>query len=171
MILTIYMFNFISLTAISRDGKDALFMKQIPISLEKQIFYKILPGILLNIIPTIYIVVFEKILINAFQLKLIFSIFMISTLMNIFNNYIMILIDLKNPKLDWSSEYAVVKQNINMFFQFIIILIECGILIPIGAYLKLEIGEIILSITFIIGIILVRNYIRKNQNKIFNKIN
>lgn len=124
IILMLYIFNFIALTAISRDGSDSKFMKQIPIPLYKQIFYKILPGILLNIIPTVYVISITKILVKSLNLSLILSIFILSMLCNVFNNYIMILIDLKNPKLNWTTEYAVVKQNFNMIFQFIIILIQ-----------------------------------------------
>ncbi len=124
IILILYTFDFIAITAISRDGKDSAFMKQIPVSLEKQIFYKILPGIILNIIPTIYVIVVEKILIPKFNIEMMISLYVIAMLINIFDNYLMILIDLKNPKLNWTTEYAVVKQNFNMVFQFIIIAIQ-----------------------------------------------
>lgn len=171
IILVLYIFNFISITAISRDGRDALFMKHIPLSMEKQIFYKILPGIILNIIPTLYVLVFEKILISQVSLEMILSVCIISMLFNIFNNYLVILIDLKNPKLNWISEYAVVKQNFNMLFQFIIIIIECGIIVGICGYLSLQKAQSILFITVIIGIVFIRRYIKSKQIKIFNKIN
>ena len=171
ILLVLYIFNFISITAISRDGRDALFMKHIPLSMEKQIFYKILPGIILNIIPTLYVLVFEKILISQVSLEMILSVCIISMLFNIFNNYLVILIDLKNPKLNWISEYAVVKQNFNMLFQFIIIIIECGIIVGICGYLSLQKAQSILFITVIIGIVFIRRYIKSKQIKIFNKIN
>lgn len=124
IILMLYMFNFIALTAISRDRKDSAFMKQIPVPLYKQIFYKILPGILLNIIPIVYVIFISKILVNDLNFYIMLFIAFIAMLGNILNNYLMILIDLKNPKLNWTTEYAVVKQNFNMIFQFIITIIQ-----------------------------------------------
>lgn len=170
LIILLYTFNFIALTAISRDGKDSLFMKQVPISLDKQIFYKILPGIILNIIPAIYLLVVEKILFTSLDVKMIIILFVSSFIVNIFNNYLMILVDLKNPKLNWTTEYAVVKQNINMLFQFVIYLIEIGIVIGICAILDLVSAQITIILTFSFGILLVRKYINKKQIKLFNKI-
>lgn len=124
IILMLYIFNFIALTAISRDGKDSAFMKQIPIPLYKQILYKILPGIILNIIPIIYVITMTKIVVKDLKLDMVLITFITAMFCNIFNNYLMILIDLKNPKLNWTTEYAVVKQNFNMIFQFVIIMIQ-----------------------------------------------
>lgn len=124
IILMLYIFNFIALTAISRDGKDSSFMKQVPIPLYKQILYKILPGIILNIIPIIYVITMAEILVKNLNFDIILITFITAMLCNIFNNYIMILIDLKNPKLNWTTEYAVVKQNFNMIFQFVIVILQ-----------------------------------------------
>lgn len=170
VILIMYIFNFVALTAISRDGKEATFIKQIPISIDKQVFYKILPGIILNIVPAIYVIGFEKILVNNLNLKIMISIFITAMLANIFNNYLMILIDLKNPKLDWTTEYAVVKQNFNMFFQFIIIAMQCGIIIGICGFLEIALSQIILMVIFLVGILIIRKYINKKQMKLFSKI-
>lgn len=170
LIILLYTFNFIALTAVSRDGKDSLFMKQVPISLDKQIFYKILPGIILNIIPAIYVLVIEKILFTSIEIKMIIILFVSSFIVNVFNNYLMILIDLKNPKLNWTTEYAVVKQNINMFFQFVIYLVEIGFVIGICAILDLISAQMTVILTFSFGVLLVRKYINKKQMKLFNKI-
>ena len=171
IISSIFMFNFIALTSISRDRNNANFMKYIPINLEKQCLYKIMPGILLNIIPVVYLIVLIKIIIPIVNIKILIYTFITSMLINIFNNYSMIIIDLKNPKLEWITEYAVVKQNINMFFQIVIILIETGIIFLIGINISsLDILMVIISISYIISIYLIKRYINKNQNKIFNKI-
>ena len=47
------MFIYISITAISRDGENAVFMKYIPVSLYKQYMYKIIPNIIMNIVTII----------------------------------------------------------------------------------------------------------------------
>ena len=169
-ILIMYIFNFIAFTAISRDGQDSRFIKQIPVSIDKQILYKIFPGIILNIVPAIYVIGFEKLLVNSFSISSMISIFVTAILANIFNNYLMILIDLKNPKLDWITEYAVVKQNFNMFFQFIIIAIQCVIIIGVCGFLEIVLAEIVLIIGFLGGILIIRKYINKKQMKLFSKI-
>lgn len=171
LIVLLYAFNFVALTAVSRDGSDSTFMKQIPVTIDKQLFYKILPGIILNIIPAVYVLSIEKILFTNLKIQLIISLFVISLIINIFNNYIMILIDLKNPKLNWTTEYAVVKQNFNMFFQFIIYLIEIGIIIGMSAILKLEELQISILGIMILGTILIRKYVKHKQMKLLEKIN
>lgn len=171
LIILLYTFNFIALTAISRDGTDSVFMKQIPISLDKQIFYKILPGIILNIIPTVYVLVIEKILFANVEIQMLVVLFITAFIINVLNNYLMILIDLKNPKLNWTTEYAVVKQNFNMFFQFVVYLLETAIIIGISSILELQELQVVIFAISVLGTILVRKYIKQNQIKIFRKIN
>lgn len=171
LILMLYMFNFIAITAISREGKDSVFMKIIPIPLYKQVLYKILPGIILNIIPLIYVIFVAKVIVKGLNFDIIIFTSIIAILCNILNNYLMILIDLKNPKLNWTTEYAVVKQNFNMIFQFIIMVIQAGIIIAICSYFNLQNSIICLIVLFSIAIAIVIKYIKTNENKIFSKIN
>ncbi len=171
LIIMLYIFNFIAITAISRDGTDSVFMKQIPIPLSKQLFYKILPGIILNIIPAIYVLVIEKIIFVNMKVQMIIALFIVSFAINVLNNYIMILIDLKNPKLNWTTEYAVVKQNFNMIFQFVLYIIEIFAVIGISATLDLKQAQITIFAIAVLGIILVIKYINQKQIKLFRKIN
>ncbi len=166
-----FMFNFIALTAISRDRNNSTFMKYIPIDLEKQCFYKIMPGIILNLVPIIYFSGMLKVLIPEISIKVLSYIIIDLILMNICNNYIMIIIDLKNPKLDWITEYAVVKQNINMLFQIIILLIEMAVIAGISTLISnINIFILIIGIIYVISIFAVRKYITKNQTKLFRKV-
>ena len=67
----------ISLTAISREGKDALFIKYIPISLYKQFLYKNIPQFILNLFITTVLLGLIWIIvpiINILQIILIFGI-------------------------------------------------------------------------------------------------
>ena len=86
----------------------------------------------------------------------------------------MIIVDLKRPKLKWDTEYAVVKQNFNMIFEFALSIAIIILLIPIG-FIMAKISYIITAILFAIilvaGIYLIRKYIDKNQLKLFEKIN
>ena len=170
-ILVFYLFNYTSITAISRDGQNAVFMKYIPVSLEKQIMYKIMPGILLNILPIIYVLIFGIICIPGLELKTILYTAVVAILINILNNILMIIVDLKNPKLKWITEQAVVKQNFNMFFAMAFIGVETVLLVLLGTFLvNLNYLAIALIVVFAITIIGLKNYIKNNKEKIFDKI-
>ena len=171
VIIFMYIFNYASVTAISRDGENAVFMKYVPLSLKTQISYKIVPGILLNLIPTIYIMIFELIIIPNISLKTTIYIFLISLIINVLNNLLSILVDLKNPKLKWITEYAVVKQNFNMLFVFIMVAIEIGLILWLGNIIKAADNfALLLIISFSLICLFVKMYINKKQEKIFEKI-
>lgn len=166
-----FMFNYVSITAVSRDGSNAVFMKYIPIPLHKQCKYKVMPSIILNFIPIIYTIIALKIVLPSISLSLIFYLFIISILLNILESYMMIIVDLKRPKLLWTTEYAVVKQNMNMIFEMFFGLIIIVVTILGGNTFK---NENIFALTTIlivaIGIYITQKYIFKNENKLFKKI-
>ena len=166
-----FMFNFIAVTSVSRDRNNSVFMKYIPVNLEKQCLYKTIPGMTLNMIPLIYFLVVIKIIVPIISIKIVLYILLTSILMNIFDNYCFIIVDLTNPKLEWITEYAVVKQNVNMFFQFVIILLQFGIIGLIALKItNIEILVAIISLIYILGMYLIRKYVIKNQVKLFSKI-
>ncbi len=166
-----FMFNFIAVTSVSRDRNNSVFMKYIPVNLEKQCLYKTIPGMTLNMIPLIYFLVVIKIIVPIISIKIVLYILLTSILMNIFDNYCFIIVDLTNPKLEWITEYAVVKQNVNMFFQFVIILLQFGIIGLIALKItNIEILVAIISLIYILGMYLIRKYVTKNQVKLFSKI-
>lgn len=170
-IIFLFTFNFASVTSISRDGNYAIFMKYIPVELSNQCLYKIIPGIILNIIPIMYIIVISKIFIVETTLKIIVYTIFISMLVNILNNYLMIIVDLKNPKLKWMTEYAVVKQNFNMFFEILISAVEIVLVI----FIAINISNVEIFVVIIIAILLLLNlviskYINKNNLNLFKKI-
>lgn len=164
-----YIFNFATITSVSRDGSDAKVIKYLPINLKKQLTYKSILGILFNIVPLIYIVVILEIILKMEILTLVYFV-ILAILINIFNNFLVIIVDLKNPKIDWMTEYAVVKQNLNMFYQMLIIVSQMGLLFLAVKITNLTICFITLSIIFIMLIILVKKYINKNKTKLFEKI-
>lgn len=165
-----FIFNFVSLTAVSRDGENAIFTKYIPIPLYKQCLYKIAPNIILNIVPLMYVI-----LVCVFLLKLNIGlaviIFIFAMLVNILQSFLMILVDLNKPKLEWTTEYAVVKQNMNMLYQMLF----GTVLIIIIAIFANTIKDLKIFFTISIAILLicvysVKNYIKKNEYKLFKKI-
>ena len=166
----IFMFNFISATAVSRDSENAILMKTFPISLKKQTIYKMLPAVIMNVFPILFVLVVLKLLVGVSYIYLGIITFL-AMLVNFLVNYIGILIDLKNPKLNWSSEYTVVKQNMNIFYLMVVVLIEVGILVLSAfkfsnIYLYLTIS--IVSLLVQIGIVNI--YVSKNENKLYKDI-
>lgn len=170
-IIFMYIFNYTSVTAISRDGQNAMFMKYIPIDLNKQIIYKAIPGIILNLIPTIYISVFGMIVVPAISIKTFLYVFVIALLINVLNNILSIMVDLKNPKLKWVSEYTVVKQNFNMIFSMLFVAVEIGIIMLTGINIKnVDDYSMLLIGLFLLLNLIIKKYIHKNKTKIFEKI-
>lgn len=168
------MFIYISVTAISRDGRNAVFMKYIPVSLMKQLEYKIAPNIIMNIFTNLVTVILVQILLKL-PISYLILIFISSIIMAVLQSYLMILVDLKKPKLEWSSEYAVVKQNINLAWPVVMSLANITIIIAISALSNLiaisgyiTIG--VIALLYLLAVIQVRKYIEKNQVILFEKI-
>lgn len=165
-----FIFNFVALTAVSRDGENAIFTKYIPIPLYKQCIYKIMPNIILNIVPLMYVVLVCVFLLKL-DIKLAAIIFIFSMLINILQCFLMILVDLNKPKLEWTTEYAVVKQNMNMLYQMlfgtaliIIIAISANVIEDLKIFFTLGIAILLICVY------IVKKYIKRNEDKLFKKI-
>ena len=166
------MFIYIAITAISRDGKNAIFMKYIPVSLYKQYIYKCIPNIIMGSITSIISIVVANIILKLDMLMIVL-VFIAAIIMNVAESIILIIIDLKRPKLEWDSEYAVVKQNFNLIFPMIISMIAIFIIILAGVFLtniNVYIGIIILSLIFVIILYFANMYLYKNQNRLASRI-
>ena len=166
------MFIYIAITAISRDGKNAIFMKYIPVSLYKQYIYKCIPNIVMGSITSIISIVVANIILKLDMLMIVL-VFIAAIIMNVAESIILIIIDLKRPKLEWDSEYAVVKQNFNLIFPMIISMIAIFIIILAGVFLtniNVYIGIIILSLIFAIILYFANMYLYKNQNRLASRI-
>ena len=167
------MFIYISATAISRDGQNAIFMKYIPVKYIKQIDYKVMPNIIMTSIMSIITVIIAEILIKVDILYLLL-ILITSIIMGVFQSYILIIVDLKKPKLEWNSEYAVVKQNMNLIWPAVIGLVSITLLIILGIVfgniLNSFIFTGIIAFVYLLVTIITRNYINNNINKLMEKI-
>lgn len=173
-IQVLFMISPASLTSISRDGKNAGFMKYIPISYFRQILYKGLPQIFINSISVIIIV---GILYYAFPfigIVNVLLVFISSMILNVLNSYSMIIVDLLNPKLEWDSEYEILKQNNNRYFQYAFTVIVILILVYLNKVLEginLNLAIIITSIVFLFILIIELILIKIRENKLMKKIN
>lgn len=166
------MITYISITAISRDGKNAVFMKYIPLSLYKQYIYKTIPNIIMNLFSIVIVLAVSKYLVDISILNMI-VVFVIAMIMNIAQSFLLLIVDLKRPKLQWNSEYAVVKQNFNLIFPMVFSLISIGILALYAETTQLISVYIVLGMIaaiYLLIAVLVNIYMYKRQNELAGKI-
>lgn len=164
-----YMLNFSSIIAVSRESNYAILTKTIPISLEKQFYLKIFIGFLINSIASLLV----SIAFFVFTKELIFSIILFITLgvLNIIGEKFKLLIDLRNPQMDWNSEYTMMKQNTNVMYELFYTVLVAGILIIIAKlFSKIELYISFCLILFVIINSVLSKFIKKNQAKLFEKI-
>lgn len=134
--------NYISFTAISREGSDYQAMKYLPIEYEQQVFAKIAASFIISMITfSISIGIFSYYVeVNIFYL--VMSI-IVGILMIFFMSELGLLVDLYNPTVLWDDDSKAVKQNFNGMigiFLSIIIVIGIGFLI---VNFKLYLGTVI----------------------------
>lgn len=164
-----YMLNFTSIIAISKEERWAILSKYLPIKLSRQINMKLLIGKISNFIASIAVIFWYYVC----TLNMINTIFvlLICLELNIFGEKIKILIDLKNPKINWDNEYTMMKQNTNVMFELFYTMLIIIFLIGIGFILKdLTLYFIIIALTFLIGNIFLSRYIWDNDQKIFSRL-
>lgn len=163
----------LSLTSISREGKEAIFIKYAPIDLYKQFIYKNVLQIILNVIVSAVVLGLLLYLIPDIGIINTILIFIISIFTSLINSYTMLIIDLRRPNLNWNSEYEVVKSNDNKSFQYGFMIIMVLILLYIGNILKeidIKIGLLIELGIFALAFIIYNVIVKKKIDKLFNKI-
>lgn len=169
----IFTFSNLSITAISRKGKNAFFIKYIPISLYKQFLYLNLPQIILNIFISLIILGAAKYLVPEISIIYLIIIFIMGLILNIINSFLMLIADLRKPNLEWDNETDAIKQNKNKLYQYVLTIIIILLLIYFSSiFEKINLNLAIIIILFIlIFILFLMNKIIKNKiNKLFNKI-
>ncbi|NLZ75712.1 MAG: hypothetical protein GX914_04325 [Erysipelotrichia bacterium] len=120
LLICIFMslYTYVSITAVSRDGNSAIFMKYIPIAFYQQLVYKCVPDMLLTFVPNGMLFVIVAILIKLPVLPTAFAI-IIFAIFAIGRSFFGIIIDCKNPKHNFTSEYQVVKSNFSIFYDIV----------------------------------------------------
>lgn len=163
----------ISLTGISRYGKNAIFFKYIPIKLTTQFRLKNIPQLTIGIIiMTAILITIHSLFPEINQIYIIYM-FVMGMLLNIIYSYILLLIDLKRPQLNNENEISVIQQNDNKLFKYIVTAIICVILwylqqitkevqIDIAIYIEIAVFSVILLILEFI--------INKKKDKLYEKI-
>lgn len=173
VIQVIFTLSSLSLTAISRYGKNAIFFKYIPIKFNTQFRLKNIPQLIINTIIIVVILGTIHHLIPAIDNLYILLMFIVSMLLNIINSNILLILDLLRPNLNYENEITVIKQNDNKLFQYILTVTSCLII----WYLKEVTKEISLNISIVIEIIVfsiivigMEIFISKKSNKLFKNI-
>lgn len=162
------MIIYISVTAISRDGENAVFMRYIPVKLFDQFVYKTIPNIIMIIISNIIVFAIAKYFINLSIMDLI-VLFIVSTIMGVFHSFALLLVDLKRPKLNWSSEYAVVKQNLNLIFPMIFAFLHILVIVAVAMVfdnVNIYISFAIIGVIYLIANWILLRYLNKKQYKL-----
>ena len=170
----IFTMSNISISAISREGKNARLMKYIPVDFYKQFIYKTIPQILLNNILIIIILILTKLIFPEFQIIYLIYIFILANLFNIINSKLMVLVDLSRPNLNWKIDYEAIKNNNNKLFQYVLTIIIILILIyfnKVFSDVNLNFACILIFISLNILIIVINKIIKINIKKLFSKIN
>lgn len=173
IIQAIFTFSSLSLTAISRYGKNAIFFKYIPIKFKTQFKLKNIPQLIINTIIVVSVLGTIHYLIPAIDISYILLMFIIAMLLNIINCNILLLLDLSRPNINYENEITVIKQNDNKLFQYILTTVSCLVL----WYLKEVTKELDLNTSILIEIIVfslillgMEIFINKKNNKLFRKI-
>ena len=99
---------------------------------------------------------------------------LLSIMVTIINSYILCLIDLLMPKLDWNGEYEILKNSKNKLLQYVLIIVNIIFFINVNNVLKrynLNVSLSILSGFIIVEFIILNISIYKLKNRLFDKIN
>ena len=135
-----------------------------------------IPQIILNTFISLIILGATKYLMPEIQLIYLIIIFIAGLILNIINSFLMLVVDLRRPNLEWDNETDAIKQNKNKLFQYILSIIICLILIYFkqvfeGFKINLNIFIIIILIFLLLILFLINKMIKNKINKLFSKIN
>ncbi len=170
----LFSFSNISLTAISREGKNANFIKYIPISFYQQFIYKNMPQILFNGIISMVVLGGIWYLIPTMNIAYFCMLFVISFFINLIGSYTMFVVDLRRPSLDWDNQDSVGKITDNKVFSYVFLIGMVLILLYIARIFKemnLTLALFLEIMIFAIVFFLFDRFVKKKQDKLFDKIN
>jgi len=169
----IFTFSNTSITSVSREGKNAIFMKFIPIDYYKQIICKAVPQIIINLFFILILNVLIYMILPEIKLIYCIYIFIIANLLNIFNSLLMVVVDLSDPNLDWNAEYEVISQNNKKLYQYvftIFIILLLAYFSKIFSELSINISCILIILILLFILIIFNLIINKLKIKLFKKI-
>ena len=173
IIQIIFTISNISISSISREGKDSIYMKFIPIDFYKQFVYKATPQIIVNMVLIFIILILIKFIFPEINFIYLFLIFILANLFNIIYSKIMVFVDFIRSNLNWKSEYEALGNN-NKLFQYVLTIIIILILTYFNKiFSNIEIIKscIFMILILIITILIINKIIKINIKNLFKKIN
>lgn len=165
----------ISITSLSRMGKNAIFIKFIPVDFYKQFLMKNIPQIIVNVILLLVVLICAKVFFSLITVFELLFIFVLGVSLSVLNSYLMLIVDIKRPTLNWSAEIDVFKQNGNKVFQYVWTIAVVVILMYIRKAcetVNLYIGFLAIFVVFALILFIVDRYVRKGikNNKLFKNV-
>lgn len=157
-----------SATALSREGRDFMVSKHIPVSYEIQLYSKIASSLCINGIGVI-IVAGVLILIGSSPILFILGI-LVAIVAIVAISLLGLFIDFKSPKLEWENEKAMFKKNYIPFLIILIIMALSAILISLNIVVNnymMTFG--ICIITLFIGSYILYRLLVKAAYKVYNE--
>lgn len=128
-------FTFTTSASISLEGKNLWIIKSLPIKEENILWSKIFVNLTLTV-PTL--IINTAIVAVAFKMDAatIMAIFCISLMYCLLSPILGILINLYFPKLEWTTQVAVVKQSASVFFAMLAGFVTMAVPVLLFAFLK-----------------------------------
>ena len=174
IILFLCSMNMTSSSAISRMGKSAEFIKTIPVRPSTILYSKIFIGTMLsNLVSLLFLVLLIFLgITNIFDAVLLF---ILICSLNLLDNHIGIVFDLRKPFLNWANETAAVKNNLNTLWGMLlsygviaIIAVLCIIFsaVQFGGY----IAYAILLLGSVVGNLVFHKHYQKKAKELFKAI-
>ena len=164
------MFNASSAVAFTKYGKDAVVFKTLPISNIKLALLMNNTHFMLSIISMIYVIVLAWFLFNypIWVYLLLLVIFIIIALKD---GIMGVMLDLKNPKLDWDTEMQAVKQNVNLLMYIGLCLADVVLTILISIWAKTFImAAVYVLVIQTIELIIISTILKKKEATLFKEI-
>ncbi len=162
-VMFLSMYSFISSVAVSKDGHDAYAMKYLPVSFCRQLICKMMPDILMCLFAYVSGTVLLTILfkIPAGYVLLSVPVVFLYCILHGF----LILTDVRKPRLDWSSEMQVTKNNLRTVFSMGLAFLNMGLVAVLAFLLELSapLMAAILSVLYLTAVILLYSHVRKKD--------
>lgn len=159
-------------TAISREGSTFWISKLIPIPPRGQVVAKLLHAMAISLLGILAIGIVYALTFKLSIIRVLIMIFigsLASLLINIFN----LIIDMINPKLNWTNPQEAVKKNINGLYGILVTLLVLGLLASL-VFLLSDKGEIVIfsaiSVLLIILNFLALKLLLRKADKMYKEL-
>ncbi len=173
LIQIVFAMSNISITGISREGKNAKVIKELPMKLYDQFICKSFVQVLINNTFIIVFIVFLHRILPQIQLFDLCFLLIIILLMNIINSRLMLFIDLINPNVNWDSEFEMNKNSKNKIFQYafsIIMILFITYLVKLLDNTSIIMSYLIFIDIFMMILFIINFIVKLNIKQLFNKI-